>query len=118
MGALKVNPLARGVRGNEHVHFRIMFERLLRLQAFLAAHAAVDDNHSLLASEQSSNADFEVAQRIAMLGKDNELLTRRRVWRRNCAGAIGGSINGRLIRNCSRSENIAKQTSELAPLTV
>ena len=51
VGALKVNPLACSIRGNEHVHFRIMFERLLRLQAFLAAHAAVDDDHSLLAAE-------------------------------------------------------------------
>ena len=69
-----------------------LFERLLRLQAFLAAHAAVDDDHSLLAAEQSGDASFEVAQRIAMLGKNNELLARRRFRRRNCAGTIGGRM--------------------------
>jgi len=62
VGTLKVNPLARGIRGNEHVHFRIMFERLLCLQAFLAAHTAVDDHNSLLAAEQGGDAGSEVAQ--------------------------------------------------------
>jgi len=35
------NPIDRGIRGNEHVHFRIMFERFLHLQAFVSTHAAV-----------------------------------------------------------------------------
>src|SRR6516164_5837079 len=54
MGALKINPLARGVCGNEHLHIRIMLEGLLRLHAFLAAHTAVDNYHSFFAAKQSS----------------------------------------------------------------
>lgn len=76
MGALQVDPLPCRVRGNENLHFRVMFEGLLGFHAILAAHTAMDDNHGLLAPEQRRDAGFEVTQRIAMLREDNKLLVR------------------------------------------
>ena len=43
---------------------------------------------------------------------------RRRFWRRNCAGTIGGSIAGRVIGNADRREDLAEQAGEFAPLTI
>ena len=74
MGALKIDPLARGVGGNEHLHIRIMLEGLLRLHAFIAAHAAVDNYHSFFAAKQRSDTHLQVTQRVAMLREDNKLL--------------------------------------------
>src|ERR1019366_10004435 len=116
--ALKVNALARSIRGNEHLYLRVMLEGFLRLHAFLATHAAVDDNHRVLAPEQRSDTGFEVAQRVAMLGEDNQLLLRRRVRRRNCAGASGGSLAGRVVEYGGRLENLAEQAGDLAQLKV
>ena len=42
VGALEVDALARGVGGEQHLHLRVVRERLLRLHPLLAAHAAVD----------------------------------------------------------------------------
>jgi hypothetical protein len=50
--ALEVDALACGVRGEQHLDLRVVLERLLRLQALLAAHAAVDHDHGFLAPEQ------------------------------------------------------------------
>ena len=54
--ALEVDALARGVGGQQHLHLGVVPERLLRLQPLLAAHAAVDDDHGLLAAEQRGDA--------------------------------------------------------------
>ena len=40
--ALEVDALARGVGGQQDLHFRVVLERLLRLHPLFAAHAAVD----------------------------------------------------------------------------
>ena len=65
-----------------------MFERLLRFHALLAPHAAVDYDHSILAPQQGCYTGFEIAQRIAVFGENNELLARRRNRRRD-AGRLG-----------------------------
>ena len=49
--ALEVDALARGIRGEQHLHLGVVLERLLRVQAILAAHAAVDHHHRLFAAE-------------------------------------------------------------------
>ena len=56
MGALKVNAFARGVGGEQDLHLGIVPEGLLRLQALLAAHAAMDDDDGLLAAEQRARS--------------------------------------------------------------
>ena len=54
VGALQVDALAGGVGGQQHLHLGVVPERLLRLQPLLAAHAAVDDDHGLLAARAAS----------------------------------------------------------------
>ena len=101
VGALEVDALARGVGGEQHLHLRVVLERLLRLHPLLAAHAAVDDDHGLLAAEQRRDTGLQVVQRVAVLGEDDELLVRRGRWaagscrrrsagRRSCAILDGG----------------------------
>ncbi len=80
--ALEVDALAGGVRGEQHLHLRVVPERLLRLQPLLAAHAAVDDDHGLWPAEQRGDALLEVVQRVAVLGEDDQLLA----WRRHGRG--------------------------------
>ena len=58
VGALKIDALAGSVRGKQHLYLRVVLERLLRLHALLAAHAAVDDDHGLLAAEQRGDRGF------------------------------------------------------------
>ena len=79
VSALKIDALARGVGGQQHLHLGVVPERLLRLQAILAAHAAVDDDHGLLAAEQRRDPLLQIVQRVAVLGEDDELLVRRRL---------------------------------------
>ena len=81
VGALEVDAFAGGVGGEQHLHLGVVPERLLRLQPLLAAHAAVDDDHGLLAAEQRGDLSLEVVQRVAVLGEDDQLLARRRHWR-------------------------------------
>ena len=50
--ALQIDALARGVRRQQHLHFRVVPERLLHRQAFLAPDAAVDDDDGLLADHR------------------------------------------------------------------
>ena len=89
VGALEVDALAGGVGGEQHLHFRVVPERLLRLHPLLAAHAAVDHDHGLLAAQQGRDAGLEVVQRVAVLGEDDELLVRRGLRRRDLARAVG-----------------------------
>ena len=52
VGALEVDALAGGVGRQQDLHLGIVPEGFLRLHAFLAAHAAVDDDHGLRPPEQ------------------------------------------------------------------
>ncbi len=76
VGPLEVDALARGVRGEQHLHLGVVLERFLRLHPLLAAHSAVNDDHGLLAAEQRGDAGLQVVQGVPMLGEDDELLVR------------------------------------------
>ena len=76
--ALEIDAFAGGVGGQQHLHLGVVPERLLRLHPLFAAHAAVDHDDRLFAAEQGRDAAFQVIQRVAVLGEDDELL----VWRR------------------------------------
>lgn len=49
-------------------------ERLLGLEPICPAHAAVDHNQGFQAAEQAGDALLKIAQGVAMLGKDHQLL--------------------------------------------
>ena len=55
VGALKVDALAGGIGSHQHLYLGIVFEGFLRLRSLFAAHAAVNDDHGLLASKQGCN---------------------------------------------------------------
>ena len=74
---LQVDAFAGGGGGQQHLHLRVVPERFLRRQPFLAAHAAVDDDHRRLSAEQGRDALLQVAQRVPVLGEDHQLLMRR-----------------------------------------
>ena len=75
VGALQVDTLARCVGGEQYLHVWIVPKRLLGLQALLTAHA-VDDDNCLLTSEQCAHAGVEIAQGVAVLGENDQLLAR------------------------------------------
>jgi len=76
VGALQVDALARCVGSEQPLHLRVVPARLLGLQALLTAQAAVDKDHRVLAPEQRAHAGVEIAQRVAVLGENDELLAR------------------------------------------
>ena len=118
VGALEVDAFARGVRGKQHLHLGVVLERLLRLHALLAAHAAVDHDHGLLAAEQRGDAVLKIVQRVAVLGEDDELLVRRGHGRRDRAGAVGRSRFGHAVGDGGGGEDLAQQACQFAPLGV
>ena len=85
--ALEVDTFAGGIGGQQHLHLGIVLEGFLNFQAFFAADTAVDDDDGFLATEQGSDALFQVIQRVAVLGEDHKLLVWRTVRRRN--GSVG-----------------------------
>ena len=68
VGALQVDAFAGGVGGQQDLHLRVVPERFLRRQAFLAADAAVYEDHRCLSAEQGRDALLQVAQRVPVLG--------------------------------------------------
>ena len=52
VGALQVDAFAGRIRGEQHLHVRVVAEGLLGLESIFAAHAAVNQNNRLLASQQ------------------------------------------------------------------
>ena len=76
MGALQVDPFTRGIGCQEHLNLGVMPERLLRLHALLAAHATVDDDDGFPAAKEGGDAALQVVQRVAVFGKEDELLPR------------------------------------------
>src|SRR3990172_3421418 len=74
---LQVDPLACRVGGEEHLHLRIVPERLLSLHPFFASLAAMDDDDGLLSAKQGGNAVFQVVQRVPMLSEKDQLLAQR-----------------------------------------
>ena len=119
--ALEVDALAGGVGGQQHLHLGVVLEGLLRLQALFAAHAAVDDDHGLLAAKQRGDALFKIVERVAVLGEDDELLVRRRRWAaescRRRRGRSGLPRYGWRLP-AAPGEDFAEQAGQLAPLGV
>ena len=113
VGTLKVDSLSGGVCSNQHLYHWIMFEGRLRLSALLATHAAVDDHRSILATKQGCDTGFEIAQRIAVLSENDELLMWGASGRRN-----GGSLSGRFPGRGCRREYLTKEAGKFKPLPV
>ena len=76
MGALKVDAFSSSIGSDQNLHIRIVLERLLHLRSFFASHAAMDRDDCFLSSEKRGNSLFEIAQGVAVLGKDDQLLAR------------------------------------------
>ena len=53
-----------------------MEEGFLGLSTLLASHAAVDENNRFPATEKGRDATLQVVQSVAVLGEEDELLTR------------------------------------------
>ena len=51
VGALQVDAFAGRIRGEQHLHVRVVAEGFLGLEPVLAAHAAVNQNNRLLTSQ-------------------------------------------------------------------
>src|ERR1035441_6153509 len=95
-----------------------MSEGFLHLQSLFASDAAMDDYHGFLATEKRSDALFQVIQRVAMLGKDDQLLVRRGSGCWYCAIASRGDGSSDLVRAGRSGEDGREQASQLPPLGI
>src|ERR1700730_18117759 len=80
MGALEVDTFTGRVGRQQNLYFRIMAEGFLCLHPILAAHATMDHDNGLSATEEGRDLAMQVVERVAMLGEQNQLLGGR--WRR------------------------------------
>jgi hypothetical protein len=83
------------------LHVGIVAERLLRLLALLAAHAAVDVTTASLRPEQRGDRARQVVQRVAVLGEDDELL--RGEGPASASAAPYGGVGGERIMASQRA---------------
>ena len=74
--ALQIDTFAGRVGGEQHLDLRVVAEGFLSLEPILAAHAAVNRHDGSLASQQRRDPVVQIAQRIAVLGEDDQLLMR------------------------------------------
>ena len=82
MGALQVEPLPRGVRGQQHHRVGVVGEFLARRHSFLAAGAAVDPYHRVGAAELGADSLIQVVEGVPVLGEDDDFP--------RCPGAVAG----------------------------
>ena len=73
VGVLQVHAFAGGVGGDQHPCGRVVAEQLLHLAPLFALHPAVDHDHGFLAADQAPDLVGQVVQRVAVLGKDDQL---------------------------------------------
>ena len=118
VGALQVDAFARGVGCQEHLHLRVVPERFLHRQPFLAAHAAMNDDDRLLTAEQSRDALPQVPQRVPVLGEEHEVLPRGGPRTRDLAGAVRDLRLPDTTHQPRRREDLTEHACELAPLRV
>ncbi len=117
VGALEVDAFAGRIRGEQHLHVRVVAEGFLGLEPVLAAHAAVNPNNRLLTSQQGPDAPVEVTQRIPVLGENDQLLLRRRGRPGNLAGT--GNVHLRdLSGEPTCCEDFTEQAGQLSPFGV
>ena len=74
VGTLQIDTFTGSVSGDQDADFLILTETLLNLPALIPEHAAVDRDHGIFAAKKSTNLISEVAQGVAVLGEDDELL--------------------------------------------
>ena len=118
VGTLQVDALARRVGGQQHLHLGIVPERLLRLHALFAAHAAVDHDHGLGAAQQRGDAVLQIGERVAVLGEEHQLLPGRGHRFGDGADRVGGPFFGQAVADGGGREDLAEQAGQLAPLGV
>ena len=118
VGALQVDAFAGRIRGEQHLHVRVVAEGCLGLASVLAAHAAVNQNNRLLTSQQGRDAPVQITQRIPVLGENDQFLLRRRGWPGNIAGTVGNVRFRDLLGNPSRREDFTEQACQLSPFCV
>jgi hypothetical protein len=120
VGALKVDALASRVGRQQHPHLGIVPEGFLRFHALLAAQTAMDDDDGGIAAEQRAYTRLQIVERVAVLGKHDELLARRR---RRLGGQGDASVVRRgafreTIGDRGGREDFAEQGREFAPFLV
>ena len=72
VGALQVEALPRGVRGEQHHRVGVVGEFLARRHSFLAAGAAVDPDHRVGAAELGADSLIQVVEGVPVLGEDDD----------------------------------------------
>src|SRR5262249_53284224 len=95
-----------------------MQKRFLGFEALLAPHATVNDDYRLLPPQQRAHAGVEVAQRVTVLGENDQLLAWGGRGRWESAGPIRGGVFCHLISDSGGRKNDAEQARQLAPLAV
>ena len=80
--ALEVDALPRRIGRDQDLHFGVVLEGLLDLQALFAPDAAVDHRHSFRATKDRLNPALEVVERVLVLGEDDQLLLGGWCWLR------------------------------------
>ena len=73
MGALEVDPFAGSIRRHKDGDVAILGEPILHVAARIAVYSAVNRDYRLGASEKRLDAFNQVADRVAVLGEDDEL---------------------------------------------
>lgn len=73
MGGLQVEALTGGVGGHQHLAGGIVGKPLPNLAAILAADAAVDDHHRVVAAQHVADLGGQIVEGVAVLGEDDEL---------------------------------------------
>ena len=73
VGALQVDPLARGVGRQEHGHVLVLGEPRLHLPPRVPPEAAVDDRDRAGPAQQRPDPFLQVGQRVTVFGEDDQL---------------------------------------------
>lgn len=111
MRSLQVDAFARRVSRQKDCYIGILREPLLCSPPVFACHSAVDGDDSLVATENAAELRSKIVQRVAVLGEDDQLLTRRWRRRRNRARAIRRRrAFGDLMDDCRGSDDLAEET--------
>ena len=74
MGPLEVDALPGRVSSEQHLHQRIVEERLLGLAAILPPHAPVNGDDARGPAEQRCDTPLEVVEGVPVLGEKDQLL--------------------------------------------
>ena len=73
VGVLEVDPFPGRIRGNEHARGGVVAEQLLDLQAIFAFDPAMNGHNRRKIAEQTGDLLLQIAQRVAVLRKDDQL---------------------------------------------